>query len=86
MKDFSDNLIWKGWQDAKLETARKSWDKENSKEHWRAMMQETICECAWMIELHRIEMAEREPKSILNRIELLEAMMVELVKDRPKSQ
>ncbi len=78
---LEDNLMWKSWQTAKELTVRESFIKENSKAHWRAMIDEAKAECAWMLESHRLELQECTAKAIINRIECLEGLVASLIKE-----
>lgn len=56
---YIDNHIWIGWQRAKDTTLRESYKKENSREHWRAMIEEAKAECAWMLEATNVHNENR---------------------------
>jgi hypothetical protein len=60
-----DNIIWQSWQDAKEHTLKESWKKENSREHWRAMLDECKAECAWMIEQNRLSFLEQTANEVM---------------------
>lgn len=61
-EDYSENIVWKSWQLAKQRTWEESWAKENSRMHWRTMIDEAKAECAWMVELQMMQIRTLEAK------------------------